>query len=122
MANQFHRSVLLDHEMVVDGVNIRERKELNNIEANEETEANSILIHTRYIGDKKYEIQHVTDKDGNVEESVTTDLNEDEIEQFKEEWEEKWNPSIGPNRLVKIIESATRNGISHFFKNLWFWN
>ena len=29
--NQLHRSVLLDHEMVVDGVVLRERKELNNV-------------------------------------------------------------------------------------------
>ena len=122
MSNEFHRSVLLDHEMVIDGVRFRERKELNNIEADEENEAKSILIHTRYMGDSKYEVKRVTDQDGNVEETIDTDFREDEIDEFRSEWESKWNPTIGPNRLVKIIETATRNGISHFFKNLWFWN
>ena len=58
--NQLHRSVLLDHEMVVDGVVLRERKELN------------------YVG------------------------------KFKEEWEEKWKPSIG----------QSNGGFVNFFKNL----
>ena len=54
--NQLHRSVLLDHEMVVDGVVLRERKELNNVADDEGNQQKSILIHTRFIGDKKYEV------------------------------------------------------------------
>ena len=68
--NQLHRSVLLDHEMVVDGVVLRERKELNNVADDEGNQQKSVLIHTRFIGDKKYEVQQVAVGDDIVEENV----------------------------------------------------
>ena len=107
-----HRSVLLDHEMIVDGVVFRERKDLNLVEGDEENEPKSILVHTRYIGEKKYEVRQVTVNEEIVEETINTDLSEEEVNQFKEEWEEKWQPSIGQNR----------SGITQFFKNLLFLN
>ena len=106
--NQLHRSVLLDHEMVVDGVILRERKELNNVTDDESNQVKSFLIHTRFIGDKKYEVQQVAADDDIVEEIVETDLSDEEIGKFKEEWEEKWKPSIGQNN----------GGVVNFFKNL----
>ena len=112
MENQMHRSVLLDHEMIVDGVVFRERKELNLVDGDEENEDKSILVHTRFIADKKYEVQQVSVKDDIVEETINTDLNEEEVALFKEEWEEKWRPSIGQNT----------GGIAQFFKNLLFMN
>merc|ERR1711879_892282 len=90
-----HKSVLLDHEMTVDGVKLRERKELQNMTDEETSEEKSILIHTRFIDGKKYEVQQVSVKDEIIEEIIDPDLNDDEIKQFKEEWEEKWKPSIG---------------------------
>ena len=89
------KSVLLDHEMTVDGVKLRERKELQNMTDEETSEEKSILIHTRFIDGKKYEVQQVSVKNEIIEEIIDTDLNDDEIKQFKEEWEEKWKPSIG---------------------------
>ena len=106
--NQLHRSVLLDHEMVVDGVVLRERKELNNVADDEGNQQKSVLIHTRFIGDKKYEVQQVAVGDDIVEENVATDLSDEDIGKFKEEWEEKWKPSIGQNN----------GGFVNFFKNL----
>ena len=106
--NQLHRSVLLDHEMVVDGVVLRERKELNNVADDEGNQQKSVLIHTRFIGDKKYEVQQVAVGDDIVEENVVTDLSDEDIGKFKEEWEEKWKPSIGQNN----------GGFVNFFKNL----
>ena len=87
--NQLHRSVLLDHEMVVDGVILRERKELNNVTDDESNQVKSIPIHTRFIGDKKYEVQQVAADDDIVEEIVETDLSDEEIGKFKEEWEDE---------------------------------
>ena len=106
--NQLHRSVLLDHEMVVDGVVLRERKELNNITDEEGNQEKSVLIHTRYIGDKKYEVQQVASEGDIVEETVETDLPDEEIGKFKEEWEEKWKPSLG----------QSSGGVMNFFKNM----
>ena len=106
--NQLHRSVLLDHEMVVDGVVLRERKELNNVADDEGNQQKSVLIHTRFIGDKKYEVQQVAVGDDIIEENVATDLSDEDIGKFKEEWEEKWKPSISQNN----------GGFVNFFKNL----
>ena len=106
--NQLHRSVLLDHEMVVDGVVLRERKELNNITDDEGNQEKSVLIHTRIIGDKKYEVQKVEVEGDIVEETIETNLPDEEIGKFKEEWEEKWKPSLG----------QSSGGVMNFFKNM----
>ena len=59
-----HIWILLDREIVVNGVVLGERKELKNISDDDGNQENSILIHpSRYIGNRKY----------------------------KEEWPEKWN-------------------------------
>ena len=88
--NQLHRSVLLDHEMVVDGVVLRERKELNNVADDEGNQQKSVLIHTRFIGDKKYEVQLVAVGNDVVRVNVDTNLPDEDISKFNEEWEEKW--------------------------------
>ena len=59
-----HIWILLDREIVVNGVVLGERKELKNISDDDGNQDNSILIHPyTYIGNRKY----------------------------KEEWLEKWN-------------------------------
>ena len=93
MANPLHRSVLLDHELLVDGIVFHERKELTNAVIHEVHENH--LSHLRSIGDKKYTINQVIIEGVVKEETTDTNLNDEEIEAFKEEWEEKWRPSIG---------------------------
>lgn len=106
MENQeLHRSVLLDHEMVVDGVVLRERKELTNVK-NADGLPESHLDHMRKIGDRSYVVRQIS-IDGIIQDEVIeTTMAAEEIDAFKIEWEEKWHPSIG--------EQA--GGIGHFFK------
>lgn len=100
-----HRSVLLDHEMVVDGVVLRERKELTNLK-NDDGLAESRLDHMRQIGDRSYLVRQIS-VDGVVQDEVIeTTMGVEEVDAFKIEWEEKWHPSIG----------AQAGGIGHFFK------
>ena len=100
MANQAHRSVLLDHQMIVDGVLMREKKDLTKTLNDETGLEESHLIHMRVIGDRSYTAkQSITDDGGagfgeGKEEMIETDMNESELENFKNEWKEKWNPSI----------------------------
>ena len=95
---------LLDQELEVDGIIFHEHKEL-------ETTINkeSILSHTRAIGDRVYKAQQRV-IDGEVrEETCETQMAPEEIEDFKNEWDEKWQPSI--------VEKST--GIMRtFFKKL----
>lgn len=104
---------LHDHEMVVDGLVLRERKEIKISIHSDEFHYHeiSILIVTRYIGDKKYEIQQWTSNGNIVAETVETDLLDEEVEEFLVDWEEKWKPSsIGQNN----------RGFVNFLKSLLF--
>ena len=51
MANPIHRSVLLDHQMIVDGVLMREMKELFKTLNDETGVEESHLSHMRVIGE-----------------------------------------------------------------------
>ena len=94
MANPAHRSILLDHQMIVNGVLMRERKDLVKTLNDETGVEESHLTHTRVIGEKSYTSkQSITDGE-KAEEMIETDMNESDLENFKNEWEEKWNPSI----------------------------
>ena len=80
--------------MIVDGVLMRERKDLTKTLNNETGVEESQLTHTRVIGEKSYTAkQSITDGD-EEEEIIETDMDDSELENFKNEWEEKWNPSI----------------------------
>ena len=105
MANPTNGSILLEtinnqHQMIVNGVSMKEKKDLTRT-LNEETGVEeSHLSHMRVIGDRSYTAkQSITDDSGagsedGKEETIESDMNETELENFKNEWREKWNPSI----------------------------
>ena len=94
MANPAHRSILLDHPMIVDGVLMRERKDLTKTLNDETGVEESHLTHIRVIGEKSYTAkQSITDRE-EEEGMIETDMDDSKLEIFKNEWEEKWNPSI----------------------------
>ena len=99
MANPTHRSVLLDHQMIVDGVLMREMKDLIKTVNDETGVEESHLSHMRVIDDRSYTVKHsITDDEAGSgeekEETIETDMNQSELENFKNEWAEKWNPTI----------------------------
>ena len=73
---------------------MRERKDLTKI-LNDETGVEEChLTHTRVIGEKSYTSkQSITDGE-KEEEMIETDMDDSELENFKNEWVEKWKPSI----------------------------
>ena len=94
MANPAHRSILLDHQMIVDGVLMRERKDLVKTLNDETGVEESHLTHTRVIGEKSYTSKQSINDGEKEEEMIETDMDDSQLENFKNEWEEKWNPSI----------------------------
>ena len=86
--HQAHRSTLLGHQMIVDGVLIRERKGLTKTLNDETGVEERNLILTRVIGERSYAAKIIN----GGEELIETDLDDSELENFKNEWEEKWNP------------------------------
>ena len=95
MENQSHRNVNMEHELVVDGVNLRESKELIQVVDDESGQPKQSLIHSRSIGDNKYVVKQVKVAEEIIEETVDTNMNDTEIEKFNQDWIDQWQPSIG---------------------------
>ena len=80
----------------VDGVVFGKRKEIKKVD--EGNQEKSVLILTRFIGEKKYEVQIVAVGGDIVEENVVTNLPNETFLKFNEEWEEKWYEWYCSNR------------------------
>ena len=94
MANPAHHSIFLDHQMIVDGVLMRERKDLTKTLNDETGVEESHLTHTRVIGKRSYTAKQSITDGKEQEKIIETDMDDFQLENFKNEWEEKWNPSI----------------------------
>ena len=91
--NQIHRSVLLDHKMIIEGIQYHEKKELQR-SFNEDGLEMSKLSHMRSIGDQTYTANRKI-IDGEVkDETIETTLAVDEVATFKKNWEDNWNPMM----------------------------
>ena len=90
--NQIHRNVrsrmeYTVHEMVVDGVTLRECMEKYHPNNNARI---LVVSHSRWIGDKKFAVkQTVLDGQFQFESAETNIIDHDEIKEFKKEWQEK---------------------------------
>ena len=94
MANPANRSILLEYQMIVDGVLMQERKDLTTT-VNDETGVKEIhLTHTKVIEEKSYTSKQSIIDGEKKEEIIETDMNHSELENFKNEWEEKWNGNL----------------------------
>ena len=106
--NRVHRSVLLDHKMVIEGIQYHEKKELQKI-FNKDGVAMSNLSHMRSIGVRTYTAKQKI-VDGEVKDvTIETTLAEDEVAAFKKDWEDNWHPMIG-ERSTGVMKT--------FFKKL----
>ena len=83
-------SSYIGSELEVDGVKYCEEKELE-ITINEEGNKEITLTHRRIIGDQKYTVIRFLES---REEHCETQMPPEEIEDFKNKWDEKWQPSI----------------------------
>ena len=106
--NQIHRSILLDHKMVIEGIQYHEKKEMQRV-FNEDGVEISNLSHMRSIGVRTYTANQKF-VDGEVkDETIETNLAEDEVAAFKKNWDDNWHPMIG-ERSTGVMKT--------FFKKL----
>ena len=99
----------MEHDLVLDGVNLRESKELNHVIDDESGQSKEILVHSRSIGDKKYVVKQVKIGDEIVEEDIDTNIDDADLEDFNQDWIDKWQPSIGQ-------QTGFLASIGNFFK------
>ena len=88
------------HEVFVDGHQLIEKK-LKTISVCNGIEKTLVLIHDRTIDDKSYKVTE-TNNSGAPESQVETEMAEDEVKQFEEDWASLWNPDITKNEIEKL--------------------
>ena len=112
MSNPIPCQVLFDLKLMVDGVTFYENKELKIVWADDGVKETQ-LSHLRAIGDQSYTVnQNMVD--GVIkEETIDTTMSTDELENFKNEWAEKWQPSIAEKSTG--IMNTFFNKLDRFF-------
>ena len=88
-----HRSVLFDHTINIKGVICHEKKVVEMVSRNEDGVKMWTLSHLRSIGDRTYTTNQKIVGDGEVkDETFETTLTEDEVADFKKDWEDNCHP------------------------------
>ena len=95
-----HHVVTMTHELRVDGHHLIEKKQ-KTLSHTDGVEKTLILLHVRTIDDKSYRVTE-TNYCGVPESQVETEMAEDEVKKFEEDWTSLWNPDITKNEIEKI--------------------
>ena len=98
---EYHNTIFSEHEMEVDGVVLKEKKETTTIRE---------VKHIRTIGDQTLTIhqQMILNESGEEvegERHIDTDMDESEIPSFLQKWDELWNPKLSDQNVEKIIQN-----------------
>ena len=87
-----HHVVTMEHELRVDGHHLVEKKQKTLIDGKDET-----LVHIRSIDEKSYKVTEINNgEDEALERQVESDMTEDEVKQFEEDWTNLWNRKLTP--------------------------
>ena len=106
MDTQTQKAVVMEHEMVVNDILLKERKELTTLTSGDGIEK-SVLVHTRTIGDRVYEVRKVMQEGVTLETTVNTSLTNDEAMQFETDWNQMWQPTITDAQVNNnVLENA----------------
>ena len=82
--------MVTDQQLVVDGVSFRDKQEMTDLD----TDGNSLLVHTRWIGKNMYQSTKTLKGGKVVDKKVITKMNDTDIHKFTMEWTDKWNPDL----------------------------
>ena len=123
MENQeiaFH-SIVSEHELMVAGIVLRETKveKKEMIKTSDDSDGvKTDLVHVRYIGDEDYLKVSQSLKNGKLEEEkIDSNLSDEDIENFKKQWENEWHPT-----LISNDQSQGSTGMVDKIKNFFGFN
>jgi hypothetical protein len=97
-----HCLTTLVHEMKVDGYHLVERKQKTNFnpKASDDTPKMTIIIHSRSIDDRCYDVQEtLAEGMDEPERVIKTEMTQEEVERFEEDWSNLWNPQAKADSL-----------------------
>ena len=112
-----HHSVLVDHQIIVDGVSMQERKDLT-ITHDETGLEECYLSHTRVIGDRSLTTKRAITDGEEKEESIETEMDDSELENFLIELSGKkwlrWKVASGfsVNQSATFVESFKKMSLA----------
>ena len=90
-----HGVTTLVHEMKVNGYHLVERKQKTNVDpkASDNTPKMTIINHSRSIDDRCYGAQKtLTEGMAELDQVIETEMTQEEVEKFEEDWRNLWNP------------------------------
>ena len=106
-----------EHELMVDGVIFGERKEMIKTSIDSD-DVKTLLVHTKFIGDEDYLKVTQSLKNGELEdEKIDSNLSDEDIENFKKQWENEWHPT-----LISNDQSQGSTGMVDKIKNFFGFN
>ena len=98
--NENHNDVMMKHELWVNGHHLIEKKQVTWIH-----DKTLGLVYIRSIDDKSYKVTSIYLNNGEQdapEMQIKTDMTEDEVKKFEEDWASLWNPDITKNEIEKL--------------------
>ena len=104
---EVHRVLITKHQIVIDDLILMEEREDKTVT---DHSSGKILeqgvTYKRQIGDQ---ILMITEKDGNQDEA--TILNDEELEQFKANWDKYWKPNITKMIIQAALEEQNSKDV-----------
>ena len=90
------RVVTMENEVEVDGHHLIEKKQKTLINGNYRT-----LVHIRSIDEKSYKVTEIYFINA-LDRQVESDMTEDEVKKFEEDWKNLWNPEGTKKEIEKL--------------------
>ena len=97
---EHHGVTTMVHEMKVDRYHLVEMKQKSTVDpkASEDAPKVTTFIHTRSIDDRSYAVQETLSEGEEVpERTVETQMTQEEVEKFEEDWSNLWNSQAKPD-------------------------
>ena len=95
-----HGITTVVHEMKVNGYHLVERKQKTNVDpkASDNTPKMTMTVHSRSIDDRFYDVQEtLTEGMDEPDRVIETEMTQEEVETFEEDWRNLWNPQVRTN-------------------------
>lgn len=101
-----HIVTMMEHELRVDGHHLIEKKEKTQIDGNNKP---CHVVHIRSIDGETLKVMEISNchalkmrKDDPLLHQVESDMTEDEVKKFEEDWTNLWNPDITKKDIEKL--------------------
>merc|ERR1711974_81944 len=91
-----------EHAIFVDGIELYESKELETI-LDGKSKGQSILKHTRRIGNQQYTVLEERNKDQILSTETITRITPKEVLVFMERWRTMWHPEMSEDKILDMV-------------------